>query len=301
MKPPWNRIWFTLAALLLSIFLLAFTQNEPEILITLELTGGSHAGSYKLVPDYNGCQYGLGNPDSWEMNYSMYLNKPSGNSPDALALVMFSMPSMSQKETFTLTTAFGDYDTEAYSEYILDPANGKGTGEVTVEKKGKHAVLKVQGETPDGVGVNATIECLDVFDYTGATPDFNALDLSFPPDATAATGSLEFSLGEQSFQVTTAQEASCDQNVAEAGDLWYSYDPGGSYTDLNVFIQNLEAAKSGTSAFGFSLDDHPLYDYAASGGTLTVAQAGNTLTLEVDVHSPEGIPVHARVECSLTP
>lgn len=274
---------------------LAVAQTENERFIELVVTGGSHAGHYE-VQDADGCLY----DPSWDISSSLYLEKPSGNSPETLGLLMLRVPDENDPSAFTFVAGFGDYDTPDYKEYSLEPANGVGTGSVQIDKDGKHALLTVTGETSDGVGLSATFECLDVFDLTGETPQTNELALSFPPDATVPTGSLELTVRGESYQVQTGDEAWCDNGFVEANDLYYEYDPGGSYTGLMLMVQDLGEAKAGTANFGFSIDMHPYHESSDDSGTATVTQDGNILTIQANLISSEGTPITATVTCSLT-
>jgi hypothetical protein len=277
----------------LALFL-AVAQAENERFIELVVAEGLHAGHYK-VQDAEGCLF----DHSWDITYSLYLEKPSGNSPETLGLLTLRVPAENDPSRFTLVAGFGDYDTADYKEYLLEPANGVGTGSVHVVKDGKHALLTVTGKTPDGVELSATLECLDVLDLTGETPQTSELALSFPPDSSPPKGSLELTIGSQSYRLKTGDEATCDRGVAEANDLWYDYDPGGSYTGLMLIIQDLEEAKTGTANFGFSIDMHPYHAYG-DGGNVTVRQDGNSLSIQAELTDTEGTAITATVTCPLT-
>lgn len=270
-------------------------QTEPERFVTLDLSSGSgaHAGHYG-VQDSEACLY----DHSWDVTYSVYLEHPSGNDPDTFGLLRLSVPDENNLAAFTLVAGFGDYGAPEYTEYTLEPANGLGTGLLEVDKTGKHAVITVTGKTAEGVALAATFECLDVLDTSGDTPPLSDLALSFPPDATAPTGLLELSVGDQSYRVQTGPEASCDRHSAEGIGLWYEYDPGGSYTGVMLIVPDLGAAKDGTSSFGFSIDLHPYHQNGDSSGKLTDTQAGDTLTLNAELTDADGTPLTATITCS---
>ena len=283
------------SVLMLLYLALAFgtAQTEPERFVTLDLSGGAHAGHYN-VQDSDACLY----DHSWDITYSVYLEHPSGNNPDTLGLLKLSVPDENDLAAFTLVAGFGDYGTPEYTETTLEPASGAGTGRVEVAKTGKHASLKVTGTTADGVTLTATFECLNITDISGDTPPLNDLALSFPPDVAAPTGSLELNVSGQSYRVNTGKEASCDRHVVEGVDLWYEYDPGGSYTGVMLIVPNLKEAESGTSSFGFAIDLHPYYQNGDSGGTLTAKQNGGTLTLEASLTTADGTPLTATITCA---
>ena len=270
----------------------SLAQTEPERLITLDATGGEHAGHY-TEQDSEACLY----DHSWDVTYSVYLDHPRGKSPDSFGLLMLTVPYESDLGAFALVAGFGDYDTPEYAEYTLEPANGAGTGSLQVDKNGKHATLTVTGTTADGVALTATFDCLDVLDTSAATPATSELGLSFPPDAAAPTGSLELKVGSQSYRVQTGDEASCDADVVEGIDLWYEYDPGGSYTGVMLIVPDQKEAETSTDTFGFSLDLHPYYANGDSGGTLTLTQDGDTFTLQAELTTADGTPVAAAIVC----
>jgi hypothetical protein len=108
---------------------------------------------------------------------------------------------------------------------------------------------------------------------------------------------LELTGGGQSYSVQTGEEAACTQHVAEDGDLWYEYDPGGSYTGVNIIVPNLEEAKSPTSTFGFGIDSQAVHGYGDDGGNLTAVQEGNVVTLELNATSADGIAMSAIATC----
>jgi hypothetical protein len=292
MKLYHSTLAFTFLAM---VCLTSLAQTEPERFINLELTGGSHAGHYQ-IQDSDGCIY----DHDWNITYSLYLENPSGNSPDTLGIIILNVPDENNLDAFTLVAGFGDYDTSDYVEFTLDPANTNGTGSLQIDKNGKHALLTVIGKTADGVQMNVTFECLDVLDITGETLPTADLELTFPPDARVPGGSLELTVGDQSYLVQTGAEATCNQSVGEANDLWYEYNPGGSYTGMLLLIHNLEEAKAGTTNFGLSIDDAHYHNYADSNGNLNLTQEGSMLTIHADLISVEGTPIATTITCSLT-
>lgn len=292
-----------LSWLVLVLFLswagMTLAQTEPETFITLDLSGGAHAGHYELQNDTS-CFYGMGGDDSWSFSYSLYLEKPSDNAPDTLGIVKLDIPSEANISTFRFSAALGEeYEGAHYAEYVLDPARGEGAGAVTLDKEGKHALLAVSGTTSDNVNVSATIECLDVTNLSGDKVALDTLELSFPPDAATPTGSVELTVDGTSYHVQTGAEATCSQGVAEEGDLWYEYDPGGSYTGLDLIVQNLELAEAGVASFGFGIDWQPVYSFGDAGGNLIAAHDGDYLTFTVDLQAADGTPLQATIRCSL--
>jgi hypothetical protein len=270
----------------------ALAQKEPALLIALELTGGDHAGHYELQ-DNSGClHYWDG---EWSLSYSIYLDEPSGHSPDTLGMVSLDAPESGGRQ-FVFSAGLGDPNGD-YRQVTLDPASGLGTGSATVEKDDTHTLFHVTGETSDGVQINARLECLSITYIRNDPKDVREVAFSFPPDAASPTGSLELQVGEGSYALRTGDEATCGQNVAQQGDFFYEYEPGGNYTAVKAYLPNLEEAKQGTSRFGFGFEAQPVYGDGDADGTLRATQDGEQVRLELALETPQGIPVRATLVC----
>jgi hypothetical protein len=276
--------------------LLSFAEAQPETMITVELIGGDHAGSYEVAQEDSSCLYGTSNGDDWRTLYS------SGDTKD-FSTALLLIPSVSEISgggtDFFFSAGFGEYGTSEYLEYILEPATGNGAGTVTVQRDGHDAVLSITGQTSSGVGVNATITCTTVLETNTGAKSLLDLEVNFAPDSNSPTGSLELSIAEKSYRVQTGAEATCTRDFfGEAGLFGYNYYVD-DYNSLDLFIPNFEVGQS-TSDFGFAVDTaYILYKTGEGSGTVTSRQEGNTLTLEVDVQSSEGIPIQATLRCVL--
>jgi hypothetical protein len=275
-------------------------QTPPETIISVQLTGGDQAGTYEVTQADSSCLYGTSNGDDWRTLYG----NDSSNTGE-LSTVLLLIPSVSENSNagkdFFFSAGLGKYGSGEYLEYILDPKSSNGTGTVTVEKDGNYALLTVTGQTSAGVTVNATITCNMVLELNTEPKTLSELGaIRFAPDSPAPTGSLELTVNGQTYQVQTGEEASCTRDAYGTEGLFtYSYYAEG-YTGLDLFLPDLGAAKNGTSDFGFTLDSfYLIYRTGEGSGTAKASQEGKTLTLEVNVESPEGIPVHATLECAL--
>jgi hypothetical protein len=278
--------------------LLATVLAQPETLITLELTGGDHAGSYQVTQEDSSCLYGSSNGDDWRTLYSSDSSEAGGLST-VLLLIPSTTAAASGSMDFFFSAGFGEYSSDEYLEYILDSPNGNGSGTVTVEKDGHYALLTISGQTSAGVEVNATITCNTVLELSTEPKALSELgEVKFAPDSNAPTGSLSLTIADKSYQVQTGEEATCTRDAYDTAGLFlYSYYVDG-YNNLDLFIPDLEAAKNGTSDFGFALDSfYLIYRTGEGSGTVEAIQTGDKLTLTVDVQSPEGIPVQATLEC----
>lgn len=290
--------YFICLCLLVS-FYFSPAQTPPETIISVQLTGSDDAGTYEVTQADSSCLYGTSNGDDWRTLYG-----DMGEASE-LSTVLLLIPSTtaaaSGSTDFFFSAGFGEYSSDDYLEYILDPMNSNGTGTVTVEKDGNYALLTVTGQTSAGAIVNATITCNLVLELNTEPKALSELGaIRFASDNSAPTGSLELTIADQSYQVQTGEEATCTRDAYDTAGLFvYSYYVEG-YTGLDLFLPDLEAAKNGTSDFGFALDSfYLIYRRGEGSGTVTARQEGNTLTLEVTAESPEGISVYATLTCSL--
>lgn len=290
--------------LVLCLSWMGTTLAQPETVIAVELTGGAHAGRYALEAPESYCLYGTGNGDDWR---TLYGTTESG--PAALSTVLLQIPETTPAESgsadFFFSAGLGEYSTDDYVEYILDPPNGNGTGTVTVQWDGrKRAVLSIVGQTADDVGMNATVTCNNVLRVGGEALGAGELgELDFGtglPAGAAATGSLELTIGDKSYSLmTNAEIADCAPDSFETGDFFYTYYPPG-VTSLELYAPSLEAALQGTDNFGFGFDTQPVYRPGEGGsGSLTATRDGQQITLVADVTTADGTPIRATIHCPL--
>jgi hypothetical protein len=280
----------------------AFAQAQPETLISVQLTGGDDAGSYEVTQEDSSCLYGTSNGDDWR---TLYGSDTAGEG--TLSTVLLVIPNTTEAASgstdFFFSAGLNEYGGDAYLEYILDPANGNGTGTVTVQKDGSQATLNITGQTSTGVTVNATITCNNVLEVGGEPKTLSKLgEVKFAPDSSTPTGSLELRIGNETYSARTDQEATCTRDAYDTPGLFtYSYYVDG-YTNFDIFIPNFQVNGEGISDFGFSMNSYYLVYRTGEGtGTVKATQAGDQLTLQVDVQTVEGIPVQATLNCLLAP
>jgi hypothetical protein len=273
---------------------LTFAQAQPETIITVELIGGDHTGSYEVAQEDSLCLYGTSNGDDWR---TLYVSTGDGLSTALLLISSVSQNSDSGTDFF-FSAGFGEYGTNKYLEYVLDPTNGNGTGTVSLQRDGHDAALSVNGKTSAGVSVKAMITCTTVLETDMKPKSLGGLAVSFAPDSPNPTGLLELSIGDKNYRVQTGEEASCSRDFfGEAGLFGYSYYVDG-YNSLDLFIPNFEVGQT-TSDFGIGIDTaYILYKTGEGSGTVTSRHDGDTLTLMVEATSLEGIPVKATLTCS---
>jgi hypothetical protein len=172
-----------------------------------------------------------------------------------------------------------------------------------VQKDGSQATLNISGQTSAGVAVNATITCNNVLEVGGEPKALSNLgELTFAPDSSAPTGSLELRIGDKTYSAQTGEEATCTRDAYDTPGLFtYSYYVEG-YTNFDIFIPNFEVNGKGTSDFGFSMNSYYMVYRTGEGtGMVKATQEGDQLTLNVDVQTVEGIPVQAALTCLLAP
>ena len=272
---------------------------EPVTSVSVELAGGSQAGSYALTSSDTNCMLGMGDADSWETTLG-----DEQAEPGALGLFVLSAAHVDAATTgtadFSLFVGMGAYGSDGYSEYALEPAKANGSGTLTFVKTDRqHVRIDVDGTTAKGVALHATLTCNDVMDVSGrGLSDSEFAALKFGPDAASPTGSVDLSIGDAHYTVKTGAESSCQRDVYQPGDFWYEYYGDNTHTDLTLITNDFAGAASGISSFGFGIDLSPVHEDGDS-GTLTAALSGNALTLTFDAQTAEGSPVRGTIVCTL--
>jgi hypothetical protein len=291
-----------LVLILSSALWASLAQAQPDTLISLELTGGDDAGSYEVTQEDSSCLYGTSNGDDWRTLYGSNTSK-DGTLSTVLLVIPNTTEAASGSTDFFFSAGLNEYGGENYLEYILDPPNSNGTGTVTVQKDGSQATLTITGQTSASVAVNATITCNNVLEVGGEPKALSNLgEVTFAPDSSAPTGSVNLTIADKSYQVQTGEEATCIRDAYDTPGLFtYSYYVEG-FTNFDLFIPNFEVNAEGTADFGFSINSYYMVYRTGEGtGTVKATQAGDVLTLEVDVQTVEGIPVQATLTCLLAP
>ncbi len=295
-----KRVLYIALTLISLIAKASLVKAEPETLIRVELKSGAHANRFEVTQEHSSCLYGTSNGDDWRTLYGVDTAVDTQTMSTVLLLIPSTTAAASGSTDFFFSAGFGEYSSDEYLEYILDPQSGNGSGTVTVQRDGSHATLSIAGQTSEGVSLNATIVCNMVLEMSLEPKALSELAaIRFAPDSTAPTGSLSLTIADKTYQVKTGDEVTCGYVDYDPNGLFsYSYYLEG-YTYFDVFIPNFEVGQT-TSAFGVALDNfYVAYRTGEGSGTVASSQEGNTLTLEVDIQSPEGIPVQATLVCFL--
>lgn len=295
-----KHAWHILLILIL-FFWTCLAQSESETIYNVQLTGGDQAGTYEVTGSDAECLYGTSNGDDWQ---TRHITEENSVLSTVLLLVPSTAAASSGTTDFFFSAGFGEYSSDEYLEYILDPTNTNGTGSITIQKDGSQATINISGETATGVSVNATITCTNVLEVGADSYEPKALSelgaIRFAPDSTAPTGALELTIADKKYQIQTGEEASCGFDPYDPNLFYYGYYVDG-YASLDLYIRasSLEALQQGSSDFLLSIDTtYVAYRTGEGSGTVKATQEGDTVRLAVKVESPEGIPVYATLTCS---
>lgn len=127
--------------------------------VDLTLTGGDAAGTYSgSVPD-GGCSRGPTGEGTFGLQYS------TSNEVDLTSvqiIVEDREAAASGTDLFLATVGIGDAIT-----YRIRPPEDDGSGTLTLDDRGDTATIRIEAETVDGVGIDATVTCHSVLDLEG--------------------------------------------------------------------------------------------------------------------------------------
>lgn len=126
--------------------------------------GGPHAGTYELKDSEHTCSSGtLADKRSWQYDYSV-----RGKKPNELSSVGLTVPDAKDAadgtDIFVLAVGFGDVDEDTHSDHSINTLTTKrGSGTVTVEDRGQSGKMTFKAKTADGVALEGTIDCHQVY------------------------------------------------------------------------------------------------------------------------------------------
>ena len=139
--------------------------------IHLVIGGGPHAGTYDAKSDNLTCTYGFAGPGSWGNQYSVTGKKPSEFSSLQL-IVPDTKDAADGTDRFMMTAGFGELLKPGYTEYTIntgaslsgpsDDVRKEGSGNITVDDKGKSGKVTFKGKTKEDVTLEGTIDCQQV-------------------------------------------------------------------------------------------------------------------------------------------
>jgi hypothetical protein len=132
--------------------------------VELTITGGEFAGSYAgSVPD-GGCSRGATGENTFGLQYSTVDEDVDFSSVQLV--VNDAAAAAAGTDNFFATIQMGPLLTgDPNMVLTIDPGGEQGTGTATVDDRGDSATITIQGETADGVGIQANVTCNSVFDF----------------------------------------------------------------------------------------------------------------------------------------
>ncbi len=135
------------------------TDNGKGTEITVNLTGGSNAGTYKVSSKESTCSMGLTGEKSFGNQYS-----ETGKGEKELSSVQMIADNYGEakKGTSNFNVQFGFGSLVNGSSYSLNPNKNSGSGKLTITENGSAKIATVEGKTKDGVGIKAVITCKTV-------------------------------------------------------------------------------------------------------------------------------------------
>ena len=120
------------------------------------LTGGPKPGTYEKVSDEPTCTVGYASEGAWG-NAASDLEDKSGLI--GIDLIVPKPQAAKGGTSEFMLTVYLDDRLDPANQFTVDPPNGKGSGSVTIDDRGSTATVTARGRTPEGVEVDARIEC----------------------------------------------------------------------------------------------------------------------------------------------
>ena len=129
--------------------------------VTLTLTGGPDEGEYEASTPDGGCSYGLTGEGGFGLQFSLDVEEGFSS----LQLVVPNTEDAADGTSEFMTTATigpllsgNNYEINA----LPDAGEPSGSGTVTIDDREDTATIQIEGETADGVGIDAQVECHSV-------------------------------------------------------------------------------------------------------------------------------------------
>ena len=127
--------------------------------ITLTLTGGPHDGTHEAEAPDAGCSRNSVGDNTFGLQYST--GETAGFTSHQL-VIRDAAAAASGSDDFSTDVFIDDavYGIDSGAGVMNDPS---GTGTVTLDDRGDTATITIEGETAEGIGFSAEIECHSVF------------------------------------------------------------------------------------------------------------------------------------------
>ena len=136
--------------------------------ISLTLSGGGNAGNFTAEAPDAGCSRNPLGENTFGLQYSV--DEPQGFT--SLQIIINDAEAAKAgdgTDDFIATVTIGPLFGEGSTSYDIKPTDEDtpaGTGTITLDDRGDSATMVIDGTTDDGVGVDATVECHGVFDFS---------------------------------------------------------------------------------------------------------------------------------------
>lgn len=124
--------------------------------ITVTLTGGPNAGTYKATSAESTCSMGLAGDKAFGNQYS---EKDKGEKELSSVQLIGNDYEEATKGTANFNVMVGFGKLLGGTTYSLDPTKKDGTGKLTITESGSGKVATVEGTTKEGVGMKVVLTC----------------------------------------------------------------------------------------------------------------------------------------------
>jgi hypothetical protein len=133
--------------------------------LELRLLSGVHQGSYTLASSDSHCLIGGSEPERWDVLLGD--DAPASNGLSIFVLRVSATELADGESDFSLIAGFGAFNTDAYTEYVLQPLNSS----ITLEQDSRERTrIEAMGETADGLVLHAMLTCYEVLDLRTREP-----------------------------------------------------------------------------------------------------------------------------------
>lgn len=143
-------------------------EGGTTVGVEVTISGGEFAGSYSGSVSEGGCSRGATGENTFGLQYS---TDEEGVDLSSVQLIVHDAAAAAGgTDDFSLTVTIGP-PFDGY-DYRINPAEGEGSGTLTLEDRGGSArsgsaTIRVEGETADGIAIELTVECHSIFDFGG--------------------------------------------------------------------------------------------------------------------------------------
>lgn len=131
----------------------------PATVMRVTIRGGPRAGTYEKTSADPTCTVGFAEEGAWG-NAASDIEDSEGLT--GIDLIVPDPAAAVEGTRDFLFTAYFDERTDESNRIHIEPAKGTGSGTVRIEDRGRSGRVSMSGQTGDGVGVEATIDCKQI-------------------------------------------------------------------------------------------------------------------------------------------